>query len=134
MLLALVVGITMYQLLQKTSAQRTFDEWMGEIGSGQAEAQLTAFCEGWSDAGFVTAAVNQEERAKATVAAAHPNMAANYFTESEFNAGERLTPCDCAVYLYQKGLMSQLKADQWYDPDECHQMTNSIAETTGLVG
>ena len=34
LLLALVVGITMYQLLRKTSANKTFDDWLGVVGSG----------------------------------------------------------------------------------------------------
>jgi hypothetical protein len=133
LLLALVVGITMYQLLQKTSAQRTFDDWLGQISGGQAELSVSSFCQSWEESGFVRGAVNQEELSKATVAAAHPSMAVKYFTEEEFNLGERLTPCDCAVYLYQKGLISQLKATDWYDADECHQLTNDIAESRGLT-
>lgn len=133
LLLALVVGITMYQLLQKTSAQRTFDDWLGQISSGQAELSVSAFCNSWEESGFVGGAVNPEELAKATVAAAHPSMAVKYFTEEEFNIGERLSPCDCAVFLYQKGQMNQLDAERWYDPDECHEMTNDVAEGTGLA-
>jgi|GEM_PF-2784391 len=133
LLLALVVGITMYQLLQKTSAQKTFDDWMGEISGGQAELALTGFCESWADAGFVTGAVNPKKQAEATAAAAHPSMAVKYFTESEFNLGERLSPCDCAIYLYQVGSMDQLEVKRWYDADECHEFTNNIAESRGLT-
>ena len=61
-------------------------------------------------------------------------MAVKYFTETEFEIGERLSPCDCAVFLYQHGLMEQLEAKGWYDPDECHELTNDIAESRGLAG
>ena len=134
LLLALVVGITMYQLLQKTQANKTFDDWMGEIGSGQAEMTLSSFCESWYDSGFVQGAVNPSQLAKATVAAGHFSMAVKYFTETEFEIGERLSSCDCAVYLYQKGLVDQLEAKRWYDPDECHELTNDVAESKGLTG
>ncbi len=133
LLLALVVGITMYQLLQKTSAQKTFDDWLGQIGSGQAELTVSSFCKSWEQSGFVSGAVNPSEQAKATVAAAHPSLAVKYFTEDEFNIGERLSSCDCAVFLYQKGQMDQLEAKSWYDPDKCHEMTNNIAESMGLT-
>ncbi|MBR9689988.1 MAG: hypothetical protein GOV01_03780 [Candidatus Altiarchaeota archaeon] len=133
LLLALVVGITMYQLLQKTSANKTFDDWMGQINQGQAELSVGSFCDAWEGAGFVRGAVNPTELAKATVAAAHPTMAVKYFTEDEFNIGERLSPCDCAVYLYQTGVLDQLDTQSWYDPDECHEMTNDIAESRGLT-
>ena len=133
LLLALVVGITMYQLLQKTSAQKTFDDWMGQIGGGQAELALSSFCESWENAGFVRGAVNPTVQAEATVSAAHPSMAVKYFTETEFNLGERFSPCDCAVYLYQIGSMNQLTVKGWYDPDDCHEMTNDIAESRGLT-
>jgi hypothetical protein len=133
LLLALVVGITMYQLLRKTSADRTFDDWMGEIGSGQAELTLTSFCESWLDAGFVLGAVNENVQAKATAAAAHNALAVKYFTEEEFNLGERLTACDCSVVMYQKGSMTKLDASRWYDPDDCHDLANQIAESNGLM-
>ena len=134
LLLALVVGITMYQLMAKTNAQETFGDWLGEINAGQVEITLTNFCESWRDSGFVTSAVNQNELARASVAAAHPSLTVRYFTEDEFNLGERLSPCDCAVFLFNKGEMSALDAKTYYDPDECHSMTNEIAEGTTLVG
>ena len=134
LLLALVVGITMYQLLQKTQANKTFDDWLGEIGGGQAEITLETFCESWHEAGFVQGAVNVNQLAKATVAAGHPSLAVKYFTEAEFEIGERFSSCDCAVFLYQKGAIDQLEAKRWYDPDECHESTNDIAESRGLTG
>ena len=133
LLLALVVGITMYQLLNKTSAQKTFDDWLGDVGKGQAELTVESFCTSWHDAGFVRGAVNENELAKATVAAAYPSLAVKYFTKEEFEMGERLSPCDCAIFLYQKGIIGPLEVKKWYDPDECHQMTNSIAESRGLA-
>lgn len=133
LLLALVVGITMYQLLRKTSADRTFEDWMGEIGSGQAELTLTSFCDDWKDAEFVLGAVNENERAKATAAAAHNALTVKYFTEEEFNLGERLTACDCSVILYEYELMTKLEASKWYDPDDCHDLANEIAESNGLM-
>ncbi len=133
LLLALVVGITMYQLLRKTSAQRTFDDWLSEVGSGQAELSLLNFCESWYDSGFVRGAVNENELARATVAAAHPSLAVKYFTQEEFDVGERLSPCDCAIILYQKAEIDQLEVKRWYDPDDCHELANSIAESRGLA-
>lgn len=132
LLLALVVGITMYQLLRSTNANKTFDDWIGEVSSGQAEISLTSFCESWHDQEFVT--VNQEKLATATAAAAHPGMTVKYFTAEEFDMGERLSPCDCAVYLFQKGELDKLEVSRWYDPDECHEMTNNVAESRNLVG
>lgn len=133
LLLALVVGITMYQLLQQTQANKTFDDWLGEIGGGQAEITLSSFCESWHESGFVRGAVNVNQLAKATVAAGHPSLAVKYFTETEFEIGERFSPCDCAVFLYQKGLLDQLESKKWYDPDDCHESTNDIAESRGLT-
>jgi hypothetical protein len=133
LLLALVVGITMYQLLRKTSADKTFEDWMGEIGSGQAELTLNAFCEAWNEAGFVQGAVNENKLAQATAAASHSALAVRYFTEEEFNLGERLTACDCSVVMYQKDSMTKLDALRWYDPDKCHDLANEIAENNGLV-
>ncbi len=133
LLLALVVGITMYQLLQKTSADKTFGNWMDEIGGGQAELTLSSFCESWYDSGFVLGAVNEATQAKATVAAAYEGATVNYFTREEFEFGERLSDCDCAVYLYQIGSIDKLETSKWYDPDECHELTNAVAESRGLV-
>ena len=134
LLLALVVGITMYQLMAKTNAQETFSNWLGEINAGQVEITITNFCEGWEASGFTLSAVNQNELAKASVAAAHPSLTVKYFTQEEFEQGERLSPCDCAVYLYNKGHMGLLDAKKYYDPDECHSMANGIAEGSSLVG
>jgi len=131
LLLALVVGITMYQLLAKTNAQKTFDDWLGEISAGQVSIKLTNFCKTWRDAGFSEATVNQNKLAEATVAAAHPSLTTRYFTADEFEVGERLSPCDCAVYLYTLGEMSLLDMQTFYNPRNCHDMTNDLAE--GIV-
>ena len=134
LLLALVVGISMYQLMDQTSAQDTFGNWLGEIDEGQAELELTGFCDAWKEGAFVRSAVNQDELDKATVAAAHPGLTIQYFTQEEFEFGERLDPCDCAVYLYTKSKMSMLDAKALYDPDDCHIQANEIAENTPLIG
>ncbi|MBR9682018.1 MAG: hypothetical protein GOV00_04465 [Candidatus Altiarchaeota archaeon] len=134
LLLALVVGISMYQLMNQTNAQETFGNWLGEINAGQVEITLTSFCENWADSGFVRTAVNQDELAKASVAAAHPALTIKYFLQEEFELGERLDPCDCAVFLHNKGKMSLLDARSRYDPDDCHAMANEIAESTDIIG
>ena len=128
LLLALVVGITMYQLMAKTNAQKTFDDWLGEISAGQVSIKLTNFCENWEASGFSRTAINENQLAEASVAAAHPSLTVRYFTSGEFEIGERLSPCDCAVYLYKTGSISQLDMEAVYDPDDCHQITNDMVE------
>jgi len=126
-LLALVVGITMYQILQKTRSRQTFEEMLKEIDVGTADIQLNDICERWRENGYV-AGITQDDLDRATAYA----VVLGYFTESEFNAGERLSPCDCTIYLFSKGKISKLDARKEYDPDECHEKANEIAEARGL--
>ena len=128
LLLAMVVGITMYQILQKTRSQQTFEEMIKDIDIGTAQIRLTEICERWKNNGYV-AGVNQEDLAKGTAYA----VLLGYFDREDFDAGERITPCDCTVYLYSRGLISKLDARKFYDPDECHERTNEIAEAQGLI-
>ncbi len=127
LLLAMVVGITMYQILQKTQSQKTFDQMMNEIDIGTAEVQLHDICERWRENGYV-AGVSEDDLSRASAYA----VVLNYFTKDEFDSGERLSPCDCTVYLYSKGYLTRLDAEKEYDPDECHEKANEIAEAKKL--
>ena len=127
LLLAMVVGITMYQILQKTRAQQTLDELLKDIDVGTAKIRLIDICERWRETGYV-AGVTEGELEKATAYA----IMLNYFTEDEFYAGERLTPCDCTIILHAEGKIDRLDAQKEYDPDECHERANEIAEAKGL--
>ena len=130
LLLALVVGITMYQLLSKTQATQTFDDWLGEIEIGNAENYLTNFCRTWETNGFVETTIDETNLAKASVSAAA--LTTKYFTREEFEEGETLSPCDCAVYLWKKGFVSEVQLNQYFDPDRCHTATNDIMEASGM--
>ena len=127
LLLAMVVGITMYQIIQKTQSQKTFEDMMKEINVGTADVQLHDICERWRSNGYV-AGVSTDDLEKASAYA----VVLGYFTEEEFNMGERISPCDCSIYLFSKGYISRLDAEKEYDPDECHQKANEIADAKGL--
>ncbi len=125
LLLALLVGIMMYQLLQKTRATKTFEDWQREIGAGQAEILLTQICERWYENSFKFG-VTRTDIEKATVAA----VELGYFTREEWDDGERLSPCDCVVYLYKKGRVPEYEAKNFVDQYmlECHEKALEVAE------
>ena len=127
LLLAMVVGVTMYQIVQKTKARKTFDEMLKQIDVESADVRLRDICERWRENGYV-AGVDQETLDRATAYA----VVLNYFTEDEFNSGERISPCDCSVYLFTKGVITRLELEKEYDPDECHERANDIAQAKGI--
>ena len=127
LLLAMVVGITMYQIIQKTRAQQSFEEMIRDIDAGTAKLRLVDICSRWRETGYL-AGVTGDDFEKATAYA----VLLNYFTKEEFDAGERISSCDCTIILHAEGRLSKLDARRDYDPDICHERANEIAEAKGF--
>ncbi len=127
LLLALVVGVSMYQLIGKTESQKTFDEMFQRIDSQSATNSLNSICSSWEDTSFAARLSASEEETLRDSAAFR-----GWLTKEEWEDEEDFTECDCAMWLFTQNAISRTKARQYYDPDLCHEQANEEAEDAGI--
>ena len=94
MLLALVIGISMYQLISKTQSASTFDDMQKGIEEGTATSTLDTICSSWKASNW--AMVPSDLALRSTQAAVKKNL----LNKEEYENGDSINLCDCAVYLY----------------------------------
>lgn len=93
-LLALIVGVMMYQFLQKGQEGKTFEAMLAEVDKGTAMFAIDNLCTTWKNNNWATEPADIE---KVSIDYAG---AAELLTKAEWKNLEILTACDCAVYLY----------------------------------
>ncbi len=126
-LLALIVGVMMYQFLNKGTQGQTFDEMMRTVDTGTAQLAVDALCTNWHNSHWVTEPADLER------------VSVNYgakigiLTQTEWEAKELMTACDCAVYLYADKNAIQRSDVYTAAPDDtgCH--SNMAAKYPGGV-
>ncbi len=127
-LLALIVGVMMYQFLNKGTQGQTFDEMMRQVDTGTAQLAVDSLCTNWYNSHWVTEPADLER------------VSVNYgakigiLTQAEWEAKNIMSACDCAVYLYADKSAIQRSDVYAAAPDEgtCH--TNMVAKyPTGVV-
>lgn len=128
LLLALVVGVSMYQLIGKTESQKTFDDMLANVDAQSATNSLNIICSSWEGTSYA-GSLSDNERETLRDAAAFRG----WLTEEEWEDEEDFSECDCAMWLYTQGSISRTKARQYYDPDECHETANDQAEEAGIA-
>lgn len=128
LLLALVVGVSMYQLIGKTQSQQTFDEMFAQIDSESAINSLNSICRSWEETSFAVGLSESERETLRDVAAVK-----GWMTSEEWNDDEDFSECDCSLWLYSQGTISRTKAKQYYDADMCHERANEEADNAGLA-
>lgn len=150
LLLALVVGVVMYGLVNKVNPQQTLQLLEG-VNTGQASLGLLNSCETYRTANWV---LGQDKQAETAVYAAK----LGWLTSDEFrstkcslrySAGGKsadnicfFTPCDCVVYLYagQAGLSKVSLNDAIIEFNRyntgitaCHQQALAQAKASGIT-
>lgn len=118
-LLALIVGVMMYQFLTKGQQGRTFDEMLKTVDAGTSQLAVDTLCTNWKVSNWATppadlGRVSLDYAAKAGL-----------LDETEWAAKEMLTVCDCAVYLYADKKIIERSAvfAAAPDPTKCHTLT-----------
>ncbi len=154
-LLALLVGVSMYQLLSKTASSGSFDKWLSSISATQADEQVISFCKSWYDASFPKYPTNLDKWVRATYAASHPDLPMRYLTEAQVeecnpdletlnsapnaydaNGAEGcLQICDCIVILYKASTentgtsyLTKYQAQKLFDKYNCEIFFNERAD------
>lgn len=121
-LLALIVGVMMYQFLSKGQQGKTFDEMLKTVDAGTAQLAVDNLCTNWRSSNWKT-----EPSSLGQVSVDYAAKV-GLLDETEWAAHEILTVCDCAVYLHVD--RSTIPQSEVYtaapDPTDCH--TNTAAK------
>lgn len=125
LLLAMIIGILMYQIVGGALQKSTFDDMMQGIDEGTARIQITDGCKAWADSTWTIPPSNLKGLS---------DYAARLLVLSkiEWERKETFSKCDCAVYLYVKNIISRSTAEIVYDPEICHDWANTQAEELGI--
>lgn len=120
-LLALIVGVIMYQFLQKGQQTSTFDDMLETIDVGTAQFSVDNLCLNWRSTNWQTppsalGPISVDYAAKVGI-----------LTKTEWATGTMMTVCDCAVYLYvDRSMIQRSEVFTVADPATCH--TNTAAK------
>ena len=125
LLLAMIIGILMYQIVGGALQKSTFDDIMSGIDEGTARVQITDGCKAWSDSSWTIPPSNLKSISDY---AARMNL----LTRTEWERKETFSKCDCGVYLYVTDIISRSVAERVYDPEICHDWANTQAEELGI--
>jgi len=128
LLLALVVGVSMYQLIGRTQSQTTFDDMFQRIDSGSATNSLNSICGDWEGTSYAARLSANELETLRDVSAVK-----GWLSAEEWEDEENFSECDCAMWLFTQNAISRTKARQYYDPDECHEKANEVAEDEDIA-
>ncbi len=121
-LLALIVGVMMYQFLNKGQQADTFNTMLKTVDAETAKLAIDSICTNWRSSNWKTppsdlGAVSVDYAAKMGL-----------LTEDEWTAmlttGNPITVCDCAVYLYvDRSMIQRSEVFSVADPTTCHTLT-----------
>ncbi len=150
LLLALVVGVVMYGLVNKVNPEQTLQLLEG-VSADQASLGLLNYCQTFRNSNWV---MDQEKQAEMAVYARKNN----WLTDQEFRSASCslrysvsgksaenicfFTPCDCIVYLYagQAGIAKITLNDAIIEYSKyntgitaCHSQALTIAKSSGIV-
>ncbi len=117
-LLALIVGVMMYQFLQKGQQTSTFNNMLETINIGTAQFSIDNLCSNWRSSNWQTP--------PSTLGTVSVDYAAKVgiLDEDEWATGAMMTVCDCAVYLYvDRSMIQRSEVFTVADPATCHTLT-----------
>ncbi len=101
LVLALIVGLTMYKMLQKTSPEESIGKMYSKISGDQALSEVINFCSDWYRANFAYGVLDEKKYIQASYAAANENLPVKYLDATEIETtGTGLGPAGCVVILY----------------------------------
>ena len=125
LLLAMIIGIMMYQMVARAGSQATFSDMMASIDDGTARIQVAEACTKWMESTWTMPPTNIQKVA---------DYAAKLqiISSSEYAAHESISTCDCAMYLLAQRQITKSDVQMVYDPEMCHEWANTQAETMGI--
>lgn len=117
-LLALIVGVLMYQFIQKGQQASTFNKMLETVDIGTAQFSVDNLCTNWRSSNWRTPPSNL-----GTVSVDYAAKV-GILDEAEWAAGEMMTVCDCAVYLYvDRSAIQRSEVFMAAGPETCHALT-----------
>ena len=122
LLLAMIVGIMMYQVLSGGFSKLPRLE---NIDSDTAKMGLDSQCGAW-------------KRSSWAIPPTDPSALADYaaklnlLSTNEWENNERFSSCDCGIYLFVNKLISRSELLEVYDSDYCHDWANEQADNLGI--
>jgi hypothetical protein len=125
LLLAMIIGIMMYQLVGGALQQGTYDQMVGDIDMDTAKMQLTTKCSSWKKSSWAIPPTDMQLLADYAAKL-------NILSKSEWDRRELFSSCDCSMYLYVNKLISRSEVEEVYDEDYCHDWANQQAESFGI--
>lgn len=126
LLLAMIIGIMMYQMVARAGSQAAFSDMMANIDEGTARVQVREGCNSWWQSNW---AVPPANIGKLSDYAAKLNL----LSKSEWDRRETFSKCDCAMYLFVDRSLSKSDVEGVYDPEMCHDWANVQAEELSIV-
>lgn len=126
LLLAMIIGIMMYQLVAGALQQGTYEQMLKGITEDTAKMDLDSKCNAWRKSSWAIAPTDPQKLADS---AARLNL----LTKDEWDKRELLSTCDCAIYLYVNKLISRSDVEGVYDPDYCHEWASQKAEEFNII-
>ena len=97
-ILALVIGAAMYQLVIRSTGRATFADFIKGMDDDTAKTTMRTMCTKMKDNDWQVPLGTDdfESLYKASL-----NL--GWVTEAKYDAGEKITTCDCATFLWKEG-------------------------------
>ncbi len=121
LLLAMIIGIMMYQMVSRAGSSGGFEDLMKRIDAGTARVQLTEACSDWKRTSWSIPPSDLDQLSDYAAVEGILNQA-------EYNRHETISKCDCSMYLFVQKALTRSEAELNYDPDLCHEWANTEAE------
>ncbi len=129
-LLALVVGVAMYQMMGKANLEE-FDDIIKNTDESTAQITIESFClnsyrSKWTN--------NPTEKRLEDITKSAVSL--GWISREEWDNYAKFTNCDCAVYLYvtESSSITRSEVHEIYNPSACHTYANKQAIKNGLTG
>lgn len=126
LLLAMIIGIMMYQLVAGALQQGTYEQMIGGLSTDTARMQLDGQCTQWKKSSWAIPPKDPQELADSAAKL-------NLLSAEEWDRRETFSACDCAMYLFVNKLISRSEVQEVYDPEYCHEWANDQAEKFDIV-